>query len=65
MEEKRLDEVSEEALEASKQQKSRNRFFGLLVIINLALLGIFIYEVIVLAMSASGNATTELLWLNW
>ena len=56
MEEQNFNEVSEEALEASKQQKSRNRIFGLLVIINLALLGIFIYEVIVLAMSAAQNA---------
>lgn len=56
MEEQDINEVSEEALEASKQQKSRNRIFGLLVVINLALLGIFIYEVIVLAMSAAQNA---------
>lgn len=56
MEEQNINEVSEEALEASKQQKSRNRIFGLLVVINLALLGIFIYEVIVLAMSAAQNA---------
>lgn len=56
MEEQNINEVSEEALEAYKQQKSRNRIFGLLVIINLALLGIFIYEVIVLAMSAAQNA---------
>ncbi len=56
MEEQRIEDVTPEALEAEKQQKSRNRIFGLLVIINLALLGIFIYEVIVLAMSAAQNA---------
>ena len=44
-----LEEVSKEALQEEKQQKSRNRLFGLLVVINLALLGIFIYEIIVLA----------------
>lgn len=44
-----LEEVSKEALQEEKQQKSRNRLFGLLVVINLALLGVFIYEIIVLA----------------
>lgn len=49
MEIEKLEDVSKEQLEAEKQQKSRNRFFGLLVIINLALLAIFIYEIIILA----------------
>lgn len=53
MEEKQtLEDVSPEALEAQKQQKSRNRIFGLFLIIDIALFAILIYEIIALAMRA-------------
>ena len=44
-----LEEVTPEALKAQKEQKSRNRIFGLFVIIDLVLLGILIYEIVTLA----------------
>lgn len=47
-----LEDVTPEALEAQKQQKSRRRLFGLFVIIDLALFGILIYEIIMLATRA-------------
>lgn len=53
MEEKQtLEDVTPEALEAQKQQKSRNRIFGLFLIIDIALFAILIYEIIALAMRA-------------
>lgn len=53
MEEKQsLEDVAPEALEAQKQQKSRNRIFGLFVIIDIALFAILIYEIIMLATRA-------------
>ena len=53
MEEKQtLEEATPEALKAEKEQKSRNRIFGLFIIIDLALLGILLYEIITLAMGA-------------
>jgi len=52
MEEKQsLEDVSPEALMAQKEQKSRNRIFGLFLIIDLALFAILIYEIIALAMN--------------
>ncbi len=47
-----LEDVTPEALEAQKQQKSRNRIFGLFVIIDIALFAILVYEIIMLAMRA-------------
>ena len=53
MEEKQsLEDVSPEALKAQKEQKSRNRIFGLFVIIDIALFAILIYEIIMLATRA-------------
>ena len=53
MEEKQtLEDVSPEALKAEKEQKSRNRIFGLFVIIDLVFFAILIYEIIMLAMRA-------------
>ena len=53
MEEKQtLEDITPEALEAQKQQKSRNRIFGLFLIIDIALFAILIYEIIALAMRA-------------
>lgn len=52
MEEQRSVDVTEEVLTEEKQQKSRNRIFGLLVVVNLALLAIFIYEIVILATSS-------------
>lgn len=52
MEKQTLEDVSEEALKAQKEQKSRNRIFGLILIIDLVLFGILIYEIITLAMGA-------------
>ena len=49
MEQQRLEDVSEEALAKNKQQKSRNRIFGLIVFIDLALLAIIIIEIVQLA----------------
>ena len=49
MEKQTLEEVTPEALKAQKAQKSRNRFFGLFVVIDLILLGVLIYEIISLA----------------
>ena len=52
MEEKQsLEDVSPEALKAQKEQKSRNRIFGLFLVIDLALFAILIYEIIALAMN--------------
>ena len=45
-----LEEVTPEALKAQKEQKSRNRIFGLFLIIDLALLGVLVYEIIMLVM---------------
>ena len=53
MEIERSEEITQEAIDAEKKQKSRHRIFGLLVIINLALLAIFIYEIVVLATSGA------------
>ena len=47
-----LEDVTPEALEAQRQQKSRNRIFGLFVIIDIALFAILVYEIIMLAMRA-------------
>ena len=47
-----LEDVTPEALKAEKDQKSRNRIFGLLLIIDLALFGILVYEIIMLATKA-------------
>jgi hypothetical protein len=53
MEEKQtLEDVSPEALKAEKEQKSRNRIFGLFVIIDLVFFAILIYEIIMLATRA-------------
>lgn len=53
MEEKQtLEEVTPEALQAEKEQKSRRRFLGLFVIIDIALFAILIYEIIKLATRA-------------
>lgn len=49
-----LEDVSPEALKAQKEQKSRNRIFGLFVIIDLALLAILVYEIIALIMRTRG-----------
>ena len=45
-----LEEVTPEALKAQKEQKSRKRIFGLFIVIDLALLGILLYEIIALAL---------------
>ena len=50
MEKQTLEDVTPEALKAQREQKSRNRIFGLFVVINIALLGILIYEIIALAL---------------
>lgn len=49
-EQQTLEEVTDEALKKQKEQKSRNRIFGLLLIIDLALFGILLYEIIMLVM---------------
>lgn len=46
MEKQTLEQVTPEALKEQKAQKSRNRIFGLFVIIDLILLGLLIYEII-------------------
>lgn len=44
-----IEQLSPEAQKALKQQRSRNRIFGLLCFIALVLFVIFIYEIVVLA----------------
>ena len=45
-----LEDVTPEALKAQKEQKSRNRIFGLFVVIDIALLAILVYEIIMMVM---------------
>ena len=45
---KELENLSPEALEALRKQRSLNRIFGLLLGIALILFGMFVYELIVL-----------------
>ena len=45
-----LEDVSPEALKAQKEQKSRNRIFGLFIVIDIALLGVLVYEIIMLVL---------------
>lgn len=45
-----LEDVTPEALQAQKEQKSRNRIFGLFVVIDIALLAILVYEIIALVL---------------
>ena len=47
--EKQLQELSPEAIEAQRKQKSLNRIFGLLTAIAVLLLAMFIFEIILLA----------------
>ena len=53
MEKQTLQEVSPEALKEQKAQKSRNRIFGLFIVIDLALLGLLIYEIIMFVTRAN------------
>lgn len=46
MKKQTLEDVSPEALKEQKAQKSRNRIFGLFVIIDLLLLAVLIYEIV-------------------
>jgi len=46
--EQELENLSPDAIEAQRKQRSLNRIFGLLVIIAIILLGMFIYEMILL-----------------
>ena len=49
MEEQKLENVTDEALQKAKQQKSRNRLFGLLVVINIILIAVIVIEIVQLA----------------
>lgn len=46
MEEQKLENVTDEALQKEKQQKSRNRLFGLLVVVNLILIAVIVIEIV-------------------
>lgn len=46
--EQELENLSPDAIEAQRKQRSLNRIFGLLVIIAIILLAMFIYEMILL-----------------
>ena len=50
MEEQKLEQVTPEALAKQKQQKSRNRIFGLIVFLDVALLALIIVEIVQLAL---------------
>ena len=47
--EKQLQELTPEAIEAQRKQKSLNRIFGLLTAIAFLLLAMFVFEIILLA----------------
>ena len=47
--EKQLEELTPEAIEAQRKQKSLNRIFGLLTAIAVLLLAMFIFEIVLLA----------------
>ena len=47
--EKQLEELTPEAIEAQRKQKSLNRIFGLLTAIAVLLLAMFIFEIVKLA----------------
>ena len=47
--EKQLEELTPEAIEAERKQKSLNRIFGLLSAIAVLLLAMFIFEIVLLA----------------
>lgn len=47
--EKQLEELTPEAIEAQRKQKSLNRIFGLLAAIAVLLLAMFIFEIVLLA----------------
>ena len=47
--EKQLQELTPEAIEAQRKQKSLNRIFGLLTAIAVLLLAMFVFEIILLA----------------
>ena len=46
--EQELENLSPDAIEAQRKQRSLNRIFGLLVVIAIILLAMFIYEMILL-----------------
>lgn len=46
--EQELENLSPDAIEAQRKQRSLNRIFGLLVVVALILLAMFIYEMILL-----------------
>ena len=46
--EQELENLSPDAIEAQRKQRSLNRIFGLLVVIAVILLAMFIYEMILL-----------------
>jgi len=46
--EKELEELTPEAIESQRQQKSVNRVFGLLLIVAIILFAMFVYEIILL-----------------
>jgi len=46
--EKELQELTPEAIEAERKQKSINRVFGLLLIIAVLLFSMFVYEIVLL-----------------
>ena len=50
MEEQKLEQVTPEALAKQKQQKSRNRIFGLIVFLDVALLALIVVEIVQLAL---------------
>ena len=52
MENQKLEDVTPEALKEEKAQKSRNRIFGLVVLIDIALLAVLVYEIIMFATRA-------------
>jgi len=41
--------ASDEAIKLQKNQKSRNRIFGLLVVISVLLLGVLVFEIVMIA----------------
>ena len=46
--EQELENLSPDAIEAQRKQRSLNRIFGLLVVIAIILLAMFIYEMVLL-----------------
>lgn len=59
-EENNLTPEEQEALQAEKEQKSRNRLFGLLIFFCLVLLGVLVYEIVSLVMPNGTTSVSEL-----